>query len=67
MNDYDVILGMDFLTKYGATIDCKAKEVSFQPLGKECFMFVGDRQGSQRMFIYAMKAMKWLANGTQYC
>ncbi|KAL5555062.1 hypothetical protein UlMin_037298 [Ulmus minor] len=46
MVDYDVILGMDFLSKYGATIDCKAKVVSFQPLGEERFMFVGDRCSS---------------------
>ena len=42
MVDYDVILGMDFLSKYGATIDCKAKVVSFQPPGEEWFVFVGD-------------------------
>ncbi|KAL5566178.1 hypothetical protein UlMin_029342 [Ulmus minor] len=35
MIDYDVILGMDFLSKYGATIDCKAKVVNFQPPGEE--------------------------------
>ncbi|KAL5576964.1 hypothetical protein UlMin_018663 [Ulmus minor] len=46
MIDYDVILGMEFLSKYGATIDCKAKMVSFQPLGEERFMFVGDRCSS---------------------
>ncbi|KAL5577992.1 hypothetical protein UlMin_019691 [Ulmus minor] len=39
MIDYDVILGMDFLSKYGATIDCKAKVVSFQPPGEEQFTF----------------------------
>ena len=43
MIDYDVILGMNFLSKYGATIDCKAKVVSFQPIGEEHLMFVGDR------------------------
>ena len=35
MIDYDVILGMDFLSKCEATIDCKAKTVSFKPLGEE--------------------------------
>jgi len=25
--DFDIILGMDFLTKYDATLDCKAKVV----------------------------------------
>ena len=63
MVDYDVILGMDFFSKYGATIYCKAKVVSFQTLGEERFMFVGDRCNSQKMFISAMKARKWLANG----
>ncbi|KAL5575060.1 hypothetical protein UlMin_016759 [Ulmus minor] len=31
MTDYDVILRMDFLSKYEATIDYKAKAVSFRP------------------------------------
>ncbi|KAL5540775.1 hypothetical protein UlMin_042388 [Ulmus minor] len=63
MIDYDVILGMDFLSKYGATIDCKAKVVSFQPLGEEQFTFTGDKYSSHKMFISSMKARKWLANG----
>ena len=63
MIDYDVILGMDFLSKYGATIDCKAKVVSFQPLGEERFIFVSDRCSSQKMFISSMKARKWIACG----
>ena len=63
MVDYEVILGMDFLSKYESTIDCKAKVVSFQPPGEERFMFVVDRCSSQKMFISAMKARKWLANG----
>lgn len=32
--DYDVILGMDFLGKYNATIDCRKKRVVFQPEGE---------------------------------
>ena len=32
--DYDVILGMDFLGKYNATIDCRKKKVVFQPEGE---------------------------------
>ncbi|KAL5541801.1 hypothetical protein UlMin_009511 [Ulmus minor] len=63
MIDYDVILGMDFLAKYGATIDCKAKVVSFQPPGEEQFAFSGDKGSSQKMFVSAMRARKWLASG----
>ncbi|KAL5553554.1 hypothetical protein UlMin_040955 [Ulmus minor] len=63
MIDYDVILGMDFLVKYGATIDCKAKVVSFQPPGEEQFAFSGDKGSSQKMFVSAMRVRKWLASG----
>ena len=31
MTDYDVILGMDFLSRYGASIECRKQKVVFQP------------------------------------
>lgn len=37
MVDYDVILGMDFLEKYKATIDCQNRKVIFQPDDEERF------------------------------
>ena len=67
MIDYDVILGMDFLSKYGAMIDCKAKTVGFKPPKKEMFTFFGDRRSSQKMFISAMQARKWIADGCIDC
>ena len=63
MTDYDVILGMDFLSKYRDMIDCKAKTVGFKPPGEEMFTFFGDRRSSQKMFILAMQARKWIADG----
>ena len=39
MKDYNVILSMDFLAKYGASIDCCRRRVIFQPDGKEAFEF----------------------------
>jgi hypothetical protein len=39
----DVILGVDWLLKYGASIDCRAKEVIFRPLDAEEFNFCGSR------------------------
>ena len=54
---------MDFLSKYGAIIDCKAKVVNFQPPGEEQFTFNGDKNNSQKMFVSAMKARKWLDSG----
>ena len=62
MTDYDVILGMNFLSKYGAMIDCKAKAVGFNPPGEEKFTFFSDKRRSQKMFISAMRARKWIAN-----
>ncbi|XP_062119196.1 uncharacterized protein LOC133832938 [Humulus lupulus] len=41
MNDFDVILGMDWLTKYNATINCKKKMVVFKLGGEDPFAFVG--------------------------
>ncbi|KAL5548161.1 hypothetical protein UlMin_003392 [Ulmus minor] len=63
MHDYDVILGMDFLTKYEATINCKARTVNFRPQGVDQFEFVGKRNKNQKMFISAMRARKLLTNG----
>ena len=41
MVDYDVLLGMDWLSKYNATIFCKKKKVVFQPSKKETFEYKG--------------------------
>ena len=63
VTDCDMILGMDFLSKYEATINGKAKTVGFKPPGKEMFTFFGDRCGSQKMFIQAMQVRKGIADG----
>ena len=63
MFDYDVIIGMDFLTKYKATINCKARTVKFKPPGEAPFEFIGERGKDRKMLISAMKARKWLASG----
>ncbi|XP_062110412.1 uncharacterized protein LOC133822178 [Humulus lupulus] len=41
MKDYDVILGMDFLTTYNARIDSSKKEVIFAPIGEDEVHFQG--------------------------
>ncbi|KAL5555306.1 hypothetical protein UlMin_037542 [Ulmus minor] len=63
MVDYDVILGMDFLGEYGASIDCKARIVRFNPCDEEPFDFHGERKACQRMFLSALEARKMLARG----
>ena len=39
MVDYDVILGMDWLSKYNATIFCRRKKVVFQPSEGDMFKY----------------------------
>ena len=41
MVDYDVILGMDWLSKYKATIFYRRKKVMFQPSRGEVFEYKG--------------------------
>ena len=39
MYDYEIILGMDFLTKYNATIKCRKKRVTFRHGNGDEFSF----------------------------
>lgn len=39
MSDFDMILGMDFLSKYGAKIDCKKKKVKLSLDNGDKFAF----------------------------
>ena len=47
MVDYDVILGMDWLSKYNATIFCRRKNVVFLPSEGEMFEYEGTPRGSK--------------------
>ncbi|KAL5573335.1 hypothetical protein UlMin_022932 [Ulmus minor] len=42
MCDYDVILGMDFLSKYNATIECRYRRVVFRPNENDEFSYTGE-------------------------
>ena len=44
IQDFDAILGMDWLSKYCAFIDCKDKKVIFEIPGKEVLVFQGERR-----------------------
>ncbi|KAL5539314.1 hypothetical protein UlMin_045666 [Ulmus minor] len=65
IKDFDVILGMDWLSKYNATIHCKKRKVVFEPHGKEKFELIGDPKQSRTSMISAIKAFKLLANGCE--
>ncbi|XP_012858095.1 PREDICTED: uncharacterized protein LOC105977337 [Erythranthe guttata] len=59
----DTILGMDWLTKYYATINCNQKVVIFQPPGEEHFEFGSHSLSSSIPFIATLKAQKMMSKG----
>ena len=63
MHDYDVILRMDFLGKYNATIECRSKKVKFRPPSEVEFEYIGENGRGPKTMISAMKTRKLLANG----
>ncbi|KAA0067099.1 pol protein [Cucumis melo var. makuwa] len=64
MLDFDVILGMDWLAAYHASIDCSRKEVAFNPPSMTSFKFKGEGSRSLPQVISAIRASKLLSQGT---
>ncbi|TYK02364.1 gag protease polyprotein [Cucumis melo var. makuwa] len=64
MQDFDVILGMDWLSANHANIDCFGKEVVFNPPSGASFKFRGAGMVCIPKVILAMKASKLLSQGT---
>ncbi|KAL0536321.1 hypothetical protein IC582_025265 [Cucumis melo] len=62
--DFDVILGMDWLSANHANIDCFGKEVVFNPPSGASFKFKGAGMVCIPKVISAMKASKLLSQGT---
>ena len=65
MYDYNVIFGMDFLTKYNATIECRLRRFTFKPSNNGEFSFVDENHQKQKTIISSMKARKMLLSGCQ--
>ena len=63
MKDFDVILGMDFLGRNNAIIDCYHRKVTFKPSNGEKFSFKGRSLLNHKMIISSMQAQRMLANG----
>ena len=58
--DYDVILGMNWLSKHNAIIFCKKKKVVFQLSKEETFEYKGTPRGSKWLVISVIKANRML-------
>ena len=60
IHDFDVILGMDWLSIHHATVDCYRKEVRFYKPGETEVVFYGLRKILPNSIMTAMKASKML-------
>ena len=65
IHDFDIILGMDWLSKHRATLDCYKKEVRLVRPEEPCVIFRGIRREIAPSLINAMTASKMLRKGCQ--
>ena len=65
MRDFDVVLGMDWLSRHRATLDCYKKEVKFHKPGKLEVEFRGMRRELSSNMISAMATQRMLRKGCQ--
>jgi hypothetical protein len=63
MRRFDIILGMDWLSKYHACVDYFCKEIVFKPPGAAEFKIQGDRNTGALKLISAIQATKLLRSG----
>ena len=65
IHDFDIILGMDWLAKHRATVDCYKKEVQFSQLGEPEVIFCGERKILSTSLISVIQANKMLRKACQ--
>ena len=65
MRDFDVVLGMDWLSRHRSTLDCYKKEVKLHGPGKLEVKFRGIRIELSSSMIYAMAEQRMLRKGCQ--
>jgi len=63
IHDLDVILGMDWLSRYHATIDFHKKKVVFEPPNKPHFCFIGVEVKPSIPIVTTMKACQLVNKG----
>ena len=61
--DFDVILGMDWLSQHYATLDCREKEVIFRMPGEEEFRFRGEICKKPQNLISVITARRLIRRG----
>ncbi|XP_073136818.1 uncharacterized protein [Henckelia pumila] len=63
MSDFDVIFGMDWLSCYEATIDCKRRKVFLKTKDGETFLFHATPKNNSSLLISVGKAWQLLNKG----
>ena len=52
MSEFDVILGMDYLTAHRIVIDCDCRRVTTYTQDGVCIVFQGDKHGALPLAVY---------------
>ncbi|XP_076929221.1 uncharacterized protein LOC143593489 [Bidens hawaiensis] len=65
MSDFDVILGIDWLSRHHVTIDCYSRCVIFGDLQRPDFIYHGTPPRKSLRIISALKAQKFLSHGCE--
>ncbi|GKG34303.1 putative reverse transcriptase domain-containing protein, partial [Tanacetum coccineum] len=65
MHDFDIILGMDWLSEHQAIIDCQSKRISFGNLENPKFVYQGAPASGLFKVISAMEARKLIRHGCE--
>ncbi|KAD2394125.1 hypothetical protein E3N88_41102 [Mikania micrantha] len=63
INDFDMILGMDWLSKHRVTIDCQTRRVLFGDPMSPLLVYQGTQPRKSLKIISALKAHKFLSHG----
>ena len=61
--DFDLILGMDWLSKYRAQVDCFTKTVTIQGVGNRNVVFKGERKVLSNCMISVLRARRLMRKG----
>ncbi|KAK5839025.1 hypothetical protein PVK06_007780 [Gossypium arboreum] len=63
--EFDLILGMDWLVKHKATLDCAAKRMVLRTTKDEEVMVIGERRDYLSNVVSALTAEKWIRKGCE--
>ncbi|KAG8481219.1 hypothetical protein CXB51_025969 [Gossypium anomalum] len=63
--EFDLILGMDWLVKHKATLDCAAKQMVLRTTEGDEVMMIGERKDYLSNVVSVLRAEKWIPKGCE--